>query len=103
MKKDSKKETAKSKREGKKVASLESVERLAERDAMSLVIGIDVGDRASAYCVRTLGQEIIFEGSVATKADAILETFKSLRRQRVVMETGTHSRWMARLLELMGT
>ena len=37
MKKDSKKETAKSKREAKKVASLLSLEGLAERDAKSLV------------------------------------------------------------------
>jgi transposase len=102
MKKDSKKETAKSKREAKKVASLQSLEGLAETDAMSLVIGMDLGDRASAYCVRTLGQEIILEGTVATKAEAILDAFKNLRRQRVVIETGTHSRWIAQLLGLMG-
>jgi transposase len=95
MKKDNKKETLKSKREAKKVESLQSLEGLAERDAMSLVIGMDLGDRTSAYCVRTVGQEIILEGTVATKMEAILDAFKSLRRQRVVIETGTHSRWIA--------
>ena len=102
MKKDNKKETAKSKREAKKVASLQSLEGLGERDAKSLVIGIDLGDRASTYCVRTLGQEIILEGTVGTKVEAILDAFKSLRRQRIVIETGTHSRWIAQLLETMG-
>ena len=72
MKKDNKKQTAKSKREAKKVASLESLGGLAERDAKSLVIGIDLGDRTSAYCIRTLGQEIILEGTVATQAEAIM-------------------------------
>jgi transposase len=102
MKKDSNKQTAKSKREAKKVASLQSFEGLAERDAKSLVIGIDLGDRTSAYCIRTVGQEIILEGTVATKADAIVKAFQGLRRQRVVIETGTHSRWIAQLLELLG-
>ena len=102
MKKDNKKETAKSKREAKKVASLQSLAGLAERDAKSLVIGIDVGDRTSAYCIRTLGQEVVLEGAVATKAEAIVEAFQGLRRQRVVIETGTHSRWIAQLLDLLG-
>jgi transposase len=102
MKKDSKKQTAKSKREAKRVASLESLGGLAERDAKSLVIGIDLGDRTSAYCIRTVGQEIVLEGAVATKAEAILEVFQGLRRQRIVIETGTHSRWIAQLLELLG-
>ena len=102
MKKDSKKETAKSKREAKKVAALESIQGLAERDAKTLVIGMDLGDRTSAYCIRTLGQEIVLEGAVATKAEAIVEAFQGLRRQRVVIETGTHSRWIAQLLELLG-
>jgi transposase len=102
MKKDNKKQTAKTKRESEKVARLLSLEGLAERDAKSLVIGMDLGDRSSTYCVRTLGQEILIEGTVATKAEAVVDAFKSLRRQRVVMETGTHSRWMAQLLDLMG-
>jgi transposase len=101
LKKDNK-ETAKSKREAKKVASLQSLAGLSERDAKSLVIGVDLGDRTSAYCVRTLGQEIVLEGTVATKPEAIVEAFQGLRRQRVVIETGTHSRWISQLLELMG-
>jgi hypothetical protein len=85
MKKDSKKQTAKSKRETKKVTDMQSLERLAERDAKSLVIGVDVGDRTSAYCIRTLGQEIVLEGAVATSAEAILAAFQGLKRQRVVI------------------
>jgi len=92
MKKGSKKATSKSKRETKKVAELQQVQvGLAEREANTLVIGIDLGDRTSTYCVRTLGQEVVLEGSVATTAVAMFEAFRPLRRQRMVIETGTHS------------
>jgi hypothetical protein len=93
MKKHTKNETTKSKRETKKVAELEAAALgLTEREAMTLVIVIDLGDRTSAYCVRTLGQQIVKEATVATTATAILEAFQGLRRQQIVMETGTHSR-----------
>ena len=103
MKKNSKKETRKSKRETKNVAELQAVQAgLAAREAQTLVIGIDLGDRTSAYCVRTMDQQQVMEGAVATTARAMLEAFQPLRRQRMVMETGTHSRWVAQLLEMMG-
>ncbi len=103
MKKHTKNETTKSKRETKKVAEVQQLQTgLAEREANTLVIGIDLGDRSSAYCVRTLGQQIVKEATVATTATAIEEAFRELRRQRFVIETGTHSRWVAQLLELMG-
>ena len=66
MKKNIKNETTKSKRETKNVAALEA--GWAKREANTLVIGIDLGDRTSAYCVRTLGQQIVKESTVATTA-----------------------------------
>lgn len=102
MKKDSKKQTAKNKRESQRVVELQSLEALAEREINSLVIGLDLGDRTSSYCIRTMGQEIVLEGVIATKAEAIVAAFGGLKRQRVVIETGTHSRWIAQLLELLG-
>jgi transposase len=53
--------------------------------------------------VRTrLDSERIAEGELGTDPQAVVDAFGGLRRQRMVMETGTHSPWMARLLELMG-
>src|SRR6202047_3688241 len=101
MKKHNRNETKKCQRETKKVAELESA-GWSEREANTLVIGIDLGDRSSSYCVRTLGQQIVREATVATTATAILNEFQGLRRQRIVVETGTHSRWVAQLLEMMG-
>jgi transposase len=98
MKKNIKKETKKN--QEKRTAALLSA--LGQRDANSLVIGIDLGDRTSSYCVRTREQEMVVEAIVATTAQAMLEMFQPLQRQRVVMETGTHSRWVAELLGMLG-
>jgi transposase len=104
MKKDSKKETAKSKREAKKVAELQMAqEGLAKQEAKSLAIGIDLGDTNSAYCgMKRSSQQVAAEGTVKTTVTAMYELFNQLPLQRVVIETGTHSRWVAHLLELMG-
>lgn len=103
MKKDNK-TTAKSKREAKKVAELRAAEQsLAKSEANSLVVGVDLGDTSSAYCARRRdSQEIVAEGTVKTNVEAVFELLGKLPRQRVVMETGTHSRWVAELLELSG-
>ncbi len=98
MKKDSKK-TRKKKQKELTAALLAS---LQEREAGSLVIGIDLGDRTSHYCVRTLAQEVVMEGEVATKAEALVDLFQPLKRQRVAIETGTHSPWVGELLGLLG-
>lgn len=95
MKKNSKKTT--------KQMAVAEVSALADRAAGTLVIGIDLGDRSSTYCVRERQTEgVLVEGTVETKPEAILDRFRALQAQRMVMETGTHARWMAQLLELMG-
>jgi hypothetical protein len=68
---------------------------LTGREAETLVIGIDLGDRTSTYCVRSANdQQVLLEGAVETKAQSMVDAFGQLRRQRMVMETGTHSRWI---------
>jgi transposase len=98
MKKNNKKET---KREQEKAAAA-IVSGLAQREANSLVIGIDLGDRISNYCVCTREQERIAEGTVASTPQGMADFFQGLKRQRITMETGTHARWVATLLELLG-
>ena len=101
MKKDSK-TTTKSRREAKKVAEMRAGQ-LAEDAADSLVVGIDLGDLTSTYCVRRRDSQMIVAESIAkTTVEAMYEAFGKLPRQRVVLETGTHSRWVAQLLEMAG-
>ncbi|MGH7869471.1 MAG: IS110 family transposase, partial [Candidatus Dormibacteraceae bacterium] len=100
MTKNSKKQT---KRELQAKVAEAAVLGLAQREANSLVIGIDLGDRMSNYCVRIReSQEVIVEGTIATTLRGLGDFFQQLKRQRVVVETGTHSRWVAQLLNLLG-
>jgi transposase len=104
MKEDNRKQTAKSRREAKKVEQLRTAqEGLASCEANSLVIGIDLGDTNSAWCARRRSdQQVMVEAVVKTSVTGMHEAFGQLPRQRIVMETGTHSRWVAQLLELCG-
>ena len=72
----SKKTERKAQREAKAVQQHKTAQRLsalAEREANSLVIGIDLGDRSSSYCVRVReDRRVVMEGVVATSAPALL-------------------------------
>jgi hypothetical protein len=63
-----------------------------------LTIGLDLGDRSSAYCVLNEAGEIVLEHKLATTSEAMKQVFGSMPRCRIAMETGTHSPWVSRLL-----
>ena len=67
-----------------------------------LTIGLDVRDRSSFYCVLNGAGEVILQAKVATRPEALRETFGGMPRSRVALETGTHSPWMSRLLSELG-
>ena len=67
-----------------------------------LTIGLDLGDRASAYCVLNDAGEIVLERKLATSPKAMTEIFGKMARCRIAMETGTHSPWVSRLLTALG-
>ena len=67
-----------------------------------LIIGLDLGDRSSSYCVLNEAGEIVLEHKLATTPEAMKQVFGSLPRCRIAMETGTHSPWVSRLLTALG-
>jgi transposase len=67
-----------------------------------LTIGLDLGDRFSAYCVLDEGGKILLEQKLPTTPEAIERTFGRMPRSRIAMETGTHSPWVSRLLTALG-
>jgi transposase len=67
-----------------------------------LTIGLDLGDRSSSYCVLNGAGEILLERKVSTTPEAMKQTFGSMPRSRIAMETGTHSPWVSRLLTALG-
>jgi predicted NBD/HSP70 family sugar kinase len=67
-----------------------------------LTIGLDLGDRSSAYCVLNDAGEIVLERKLPTTPEAMKEIFGNMARCRIAMETGTHSPWVSRLLTALG-
>ena len=61
-------------------------------------MGIDLGDRFShVYALSTRTGEVLGERRVRTRVEDLEELFVGVPRLRVVIETGTHSNWVARL------
>jgi transposase len=68
----------------------------------STVIGLDLGDRWSRYCMLDGSGGIVAEDRVRSTDQALGERFGRLSSARFVLETGTHSPWVSRLLAAMG-
>lgn len=67
-----------------------------------VTIGVDVGDRESVLCEVDATGEVITRGTLRTDRAAVVEYFRGRDRCRVVLETGTHSAWLAREVETLG-
>jgi transposase len=65
-------------------------------------IGLDLGDRWSRYCVVDQSGPVVKEDRVRTTPAALEEVFKVILSSRLVVEAGTHSPWVSRLLEKLG-
>src|SRR6266702_1527645 len=67
-----------------------------------LTIGLDLGDRWSFYCVLDEAGQIILEQKLPTTPEAMKQTFESIPRSLIALETGTHSPWVSRVLRELG-
>jgi len=67
-----------------------------------LTVGLDLGDRASRYCILDeAGQKVSEEQVPTTKADLDL-AFAKMAPCRIALEVGTHSPWISRHLSGLG-
>jgi transposase len=66
------------------------------------VVGLDLGDRYSRYCMLNSTGEMMEEGRIQTTAAAMEKHFGSDPRPRITLEAGTHSPWVSRLLKSYG-
>ena len=66
------------------------------------VVGLDVGDRKTHYCVLGLDGELVVEGAVATRIASLRVMFEGKVKMRIALEAGAHSPWISRLLAEMG-
>jgi hypothetical protein len=70
--------------------------------AGQFTIGLDLGDRSTAFCVLDTDGAIVAEGKLKTTQAAIDQQFASLAPARVALEAGTHSGWISRLIASYG-
>jgi transposase len=68
----------------------------------AMTIGLDLSDRYSALCVLDSVGDVIEEGRVRTTETALTQRFGGISRCRIVLEVGTHSPWVSRLLADFG-
>ena len=69
---------------------------------VGLTVGLDVGDEYSYPAVLDSRGHLHEQTRVPTTRKALAEYFGVVERLRVVIEAGTHSRWISRLLEELG-
>jgi transposase len=65
-------------------------------------IGIDLGDRRHAVCVLSAGGEILAEEMITNTRECLTAYAQRHPGAVFVMETGTHSPWVSRLLQSLG-
>jgi transposase len=68
----------------------------------STTVGIDLGDTYSAICVLDHTGEIVVEERLRMDRERVIQRFDSIAPSRIVLESGTHSRWMSHLLKELG-
>jgi len=66
------------------------------------VVGLDLGDKSSRYCVLDSEGTVQLERGVATTRQGLSQAFAKMARSRIALEVGTHSPWVSRLLENLG-
>lgn len=67
-----------------------------------MVVGLDLGDRYSRFCILDPAGEVVEEGRIATTTEALRRRFEEAEPMLVVFEVGTHSPWVDRLLKKLG-
>jgi transposase len=68
----------------------------------NLTIGLDLGDRTSRTCELNAAGEVVREATVSTTIAGLTQYVGGRERCRVVLEVGTHSPWVSRLLAGLG-
>lgn len=63
-----------------------------------MTIGLDLGDRRTAVCVLDEGGEVQGRFTAATSASGLGKGLRAYPGARVVLEVGTHSPWVSRML-----
>jgi len=67
-----------------------------------VTVGLDLGDKHTQLCMIDAGGELLEEARLRTTPAALRQRFSAMPTARLVLEAGTHSPWVSRLLEDCG-
>ena len=67
-----------------------------------MTVGIDLGDKQSAYCILDADGDVLSEGTIRTTEGGFEQQLQNMKPCRIALETGTHSPWVSRLLKDLG-
>ncbi len=67
-----------------------------------VTVGLDLGDRYSYFYRMDESSGVVEEGRLRTTPDALRDAFEGSAPMRIVIEVGTHSPWVSRVLEACG-
>lgn len=67
-----------------------------------LTIGLDLGDRHTVGCVLSAEGEVVETFQMATTPASVRRTMSGFAASRVILEVGTHSPWMSRVVAEAG-
>src|ERR1035438_7024008 len=90
--------TKKSPKQGKGLKP--QVRQLAAKQR--LTVGLDLGDKASRYCILDEAGEVVSEDQLPTTKTGLDSLFAKMPASRIALEVGTHSPWVSRYLAAMG-
>lgn len=79
--------------------------RTSRKQAVEVSIGIDLGEKTSYVVALSSGGEVLRDHAVRTTTEALtreLNVFANPSELVCVLETGTHSAWISRLVENLG-
>lgn len=67
-----------------------------------ITIGLDVGDRRTHFSAIDVDRRVLSSGSFPTTKDALLKQLAAFGGARVVLEAGSQSPWMSRVMRAKG-
>ncbi len=100
--KNQRKRTLANEQNEQKLLAMKLKEKRASQASKRLTFGLDLGDRASSWCALDRNGEVIARGEVVSEEQPMELFFSRIPMSRVVLEVGTHSPWVSRLVKKLG-
>jgi len=86
----------------KKNSTTKTAAATANTSPPMLTVGLDVGEKFIHFNELSAEGEVVEEGRFRCTADKLRERFENVEPRRVVLEVGSHSRWVAEQVSELG-